>query len=215
MDEAYREWQPPAGFRPSRRRDVDFESLDGRLVVDTKLGAQGVRDLHGALMHLAILLEEEPAVERAFLVIRFPRLTFERAQEAWKRARGLLRPDIAARLAVVLLTSNRPDPWFDPDDQAVRQVAHTLAFDVGGVADQGLPKRSVDPTSPKFFEFWKVLLNGWLRGSSTLPPAAGRRHRRLFTPDGDSVTRVAREPRRAEVACARYHPRRASAASHR
>jgi hypothetical protein len=162
---AGRGWQPPPGFRVAGRRDIDFESTDGRLLVDTKLGAQGVRDLHGALMHLAILLEADPRVERAFLVIRFPRLTRKRAQEAWRQARGLLRPDIAARLALVLLTPSDPEPWFDPNEPSAAEVARALAFGLGSGTDQRLRKHIVDPTSPKFFEFWKVLLNGWLRGA--------------------------------------------------
>jgi hypothetical protein len=165
MDEPFRDWQPPKGFLAARRRDVNFESVDGRQVVDVKLGAQGLRDLHGALMHLAILLEEDPAVERAFLVIRFPRLTLEKAQDAWKRARGLLRPDIAARLALVLLLPNQVEPWFDPSDPAVAEIARGLAVGIGGAGDQRLPTRSLAPTSPKFFEFWKALLHGWLRGA--------------------------------------------------
>ncbi len=93
----------PVGFSPSAGRDIDCETADGRTVIEVKLGAQGIRDLHGALMQLALHLDRNPSVERAVLVMRFPRMSLETAREAWESARNLLAPAIGRRLGVVLL----------------------------------------------------------------------------------------------------------------
>ncbi len=158
-------WMPP-NYTKARTGTVDYERLDGRVVVDVKLGAQGIRDLHGGLMQLALLLHEKPNVERACLVIRFPRMTLDSARDAWKRATELLRPDIANRLAVVLVMPDEKELWLDPkSDPIVEEIAHAVS---NALRDSSTAERTSFEISRKFFEIWKVLLEAWLSRGDAL-----------------------------------------------
>src|SRR5262249_15150966 len=139
----------PSDYVPARRRGVDYVSRDGSRVIDVKLGAQGVRDLHGALIPLALLLEEDRSVTLACLVIRFRRVTRESGRQAWQRAKELLRAHIAERLALVLLTPDEAEPWFEPRTSAVAEIAQAVA----GMSALPEPGPS-SPASPKLFEVW-------------------------------------------------------------
>jgi hypothetical protein len=61
---------------------VGLLSADGRILVELKLRAQGLRDLHAGLMQLAVQLGEQPDIEHALLVVRIPRITLGRIQIA-------------------------------------------------------------------------------------------------------------------------------------
>ncbi len=160
----------PVGFSPSAGRDIDYETADGRTVIEVKLGAQGIRDLHGALIQLALYLDRNRSVERAVLVMRFPRMSLETARKAWESARNLLAPAIGNRLGVVLLLPGEPRMWFDPEDGAMAAIARSIAD--SPVAPSLSPTDASIPTSKKFFETWKVLLRAWLKREK---PLTGRR----------------------------------------
>lgn len=163
MERFTRSWLLP-DYNATTRRGVDFESSDGRRLVDIKLGAQGVRDLYGAVMHLALLLEEDVDLEEACLVIRFPRLTLNSAREAWVRSRGLLHPHVASRLAIVIV-GDKHETWFDPRTKHVAEIARAVS---GTVDARDTTSAKLSPASPRFFEIWKVLLNAWLRNEQAL-----------------------------------------------
>ncbi len=139
----------PGGFRPSAPGSpVDYEGK-GRWL---KLGLrfQGVRDLHAAAVRLAQLLVERPEVRLACLAVRLPRVSDERLRREWKSVRDVLRPALAARLALLSLG---PRPWVDPADPELLKVAQALR-----VAEPPPEPPTSSALTPKFFDVFKVLL---------------------------------------------------------
>jgi hypothetical protein len=155
-------WLPDEYLPAQGSPSADFVSRDGRRVLDLKLSAQGTRDLHGALMHLALILAEHRSLEQACLVVRFPRMTVGRAREAWNRARAVLHPEIADRLAIVVLARGG-ESWHDPRAPRVEEIARAMAAHAGIPGQSKVTARPVPSGSAKFFEVWKVLLEAWLR----------------------------------------------------
>ncbi len=146
------------GFRASRTAGLDFVSEDGSCVIDVKLGAQGIRDLHGALVQLAVHLDEHPETRQAILVIRFPRMSLEVGKQAWLRAKRLLQPSLAKRIGLVLLVPAQ-QPWVDPPDPMLLRIAASMP----GAPTPVSQSDGQMATSRKFFEVWKVLLRAWLK----------------------------------------------------
>lgn len=127
----------------------DFEGR-GRLV---KLGLrfQGLRDLYAAAVRLAQALAGRPDVKTAALAVRLPRVSDERLRREWRSLREVLRPALAARLALVSLG---PRPWSEPaDPELLRAVA---ALRLPEAPAERPP--SAAAVTPKFFDVLKVLL---------------------------------------------------------
>jgi len=142
---------------------VDLISPDGRIVVEVKRGGQGLRDLRAGVMQLASWIDRAPHVEQALLAIEMPRLSVSRAKEVWHEARSVLRPDIAHRLALAVLTPK--ERWVDPPTPELMSISAALFDD--WAANRGPDgARTVD--SPMFYEIVKVLLDAWLRRQEPL-----------------------------------------------
>ncbi len=138
--------------------DMQLETAQGKQVLELKRFSGSTRDLHAALLQLALVLEEDSEIDRAYLVTSLPRMTHRRAEYEWERVLKVLRPRVAKRLAFVAAGKT---PLVLPDDEA----AHSLALQVQDVfpGDQTRQSRTERRLSPKFFEVWKVLFGGWLR----------------------------------------------------
>lgn len=88
-------------------RDIDIPQdppIDGRwegplgpILVEVKR-TSSVRDLRGALVALAYLVERDASIRAAVCVVVDSRLTEARLREELDRFRGVLRPEIAARV---------------------------------------------------------------------------------------------------------------------
>ncbi len=139
-------------------RPYAYASEDGRTVVEIKSRAQGIRDLHAALMQLAVWIGASPNVDRALLAVHLPRITLPRVRKAWSDARAALRPAIARKLALAVLGPDQT--WVDPPEPELVSIAQAIAsqIDFGGEGRVG-PTAS----SPSLFEIGKVLVDAWLR----------------------------------------------------
>ena len=147
------------------RTGPDFLSDDGRIAVELKVRAQGVRDLHAGLMQLAVYMHELPRVERGLLAIHLPRVTVRRAEQAWGEARAVLHPRVASRVAIAVFA--RDGTWIDPPDATLVEIANAIASQLGAVPES--KKGGVASRGPGlFFEIAKVLLEAWLRRRGAL-----------------------------------------------
>ncbi len=149
---------------------LDMISRDRSWGIEVKGSVQGARDLHAALIQLAMYAAATPAVRRGALVAHAARMTRERALEEWHRAQALMRPEVAARLVVIVLTPTG-DATSSPGDPTVERfaLAARRAFDAAAGAPSRSKPRPRASWSPKVYEVWKVLLGAWLRRESPLP----------------------------------------------
>ncbi len=90
-------WKATKGGDPG----YDLISPDGRMVLELKLGHLGTRDLHAALIRLALGAARAPELDWAVLLADFPRMSAKRLTEEWHLLRNLLRPETAQRLALI------------------------------------------------------------------------------------------------------------------
>jgi hypothetical protein len=149
-------------YPKSESNGHDFESIDGRRVIELKYALQGGRDLNAALMHLASMLADNGRLERATLVARFPKMSARRIREEWQRGSRLLRSDLATRLRLVGFAAD--DEVCSPDHDLELSKLAALARDA--LRDQrSMPavNRPAGPWSPRLFDVWMVLLDAWLR----------------------------------------------------
>jgi hypothetical protein len=77
--------------------DGRWEGRAGTILVEVKR-TNSMRDVRGALVALAYLLQGEPSTSRAVCVLVDSRLSHGRLQEELHRLRGVLRPKIAERI---------------------------------------------------------------------------------------------------------------------
>ncbi len=149
-------------------RGGHLSSSDRSSTIEAKASLLGARDLHAALVQLALELDRTPTLRRATLVAQFPKMSSERVLEEWERVRAVMKPDVAARLALVALT---PDldvavPRSEPELTQLVAMAR-CALDSAG------PKRSPRASAPRWsrktYEVWNVLLDAWLRREPPLP----------------------------------------------
>lgn len=86
-------------FKHTAAHEVDgrWESPAGSILVEVKR-TNSMRDVRGALVALAYLVDGEPATSRAVCVLVDSRLSHGRLGEELHRLRGVLRPEIADRV---------------------------------------------------------------------------------------------------------------------
>ena len=153
-------------WRPAREGSAfDFESKQGRRILKLALKAQGVRDLHAAVVRLAQALVEDPAIRQACLAVGIPRISRERLAKEWSSLRAVFRPAVADRLA--LLSVGGDAAWTEPAGADLAALAAAIR------GKGGTPVPEAEPSSgaitPKFFEVFKVLLEHRLRRGGALP----------------------------------------------
>lgn len=180
----------PPGWRPAPAGSAfDFEARQGRRVLKLALRAQGVRDLHAAVVRLAQALVEAPGIRQACLAVGIPRISRERLAAEWTSLRGLFRPAVAERLA--LLSVGGEKAWTEPADPALAALAASLRE---GQAPKDPPAPAdYAALTPKFFEVFKVLLEHRLRRGGPLAI------RELMARSGGSYPTVAEALRRLDA----------------
>ncbi len=136
----------------------DFESQDGRRLIEVRLALFGVRDLDAAIMQLGRLATKRRDVD-ATLIAFLPRMARVRIEEEWRHAVELFRPGLSRRLGLVATGSD--GEFFTPDDPERRRLM-TWAAEALRRAPIG-PNIKRDVWSPKAFDVWCILLDAWLR----------------------------------------------------
>lgn len=155
------------GWSPVASQNAGYDMLivtaQGKQVLELKRFSGSTRDLHAALLHLALVLEEHADIDRAYLVASMPRMTHERAVHEWERVLRVLRPRVAKRLAFVAAGKTLT---VMPDDEQT----HNLALLVEDILHGDKTRKSPTPRrlSGKFFEVWKVLFGAWLRSEGPI-----------------------------------------------
>ena len=150
------------GYRPARDRGVDFASEDGKFVIEVleRPGA-AVRDLRAKLLPLAVFIAGNARIERACLLLVVDRLTRTRLRNEWNGLMGVLRPEVAHRLAVVAVGHGFELclPAESPKLVELAEVGRNL------VGASALPKL---PHMAKSLEVARVLLVRWLLGQGPI-----------------------------------------------
>jgi len=154
-------------FERSNQPGHDFLSKDHSQVVEFKGALSGLRDLHAAVLGLALPLAEQGAIKRATLVARVARLSASRIRAEWGRAQATLRPDVAARMALVAIASD--GRVLVPDDDGGRWLASRAqdALDSSEAGAHRVPLAGT-PWTGKSFDVWAVLFDAWLRAEGPL-----------------------------------------------
>jgi len=147
-------------------RGVDIISKDRRYVIETKYSIHGARDLHASLAQLAVYAGAHPNLDRAFFIVRLPRMSTARVKQEWHRLSSVLRPEVGQRLGIVAVAPDGviviPD---DPETQRIAEHVRKIAADFrDDERTEGGPL-----WSRKSYEIWKVLLGAWLGRESALP----------------------------------------------
>ena len=155
------------GYRPAasgNRSPFDFESLDGRTIIDLKGVTAGARDLRASLLQLALALRERPGVERGVLVTRIGPMGGERILEELDKLDGVLRAELAGRLCIVGVHADGAIVMPHRDD--VLALIQDAAVEVlGGVA----ARPPLSRWTRKTFSIWLSLLESWLRDEGPVP----------------------------------------------
>jgi hypothetical protein len=168
----------------------EFRSRDGKRLLDIELHAQGIRDLHAAILRMAQQVSRDRRAGRGIVAVWTPRVSDERIRGEWGSTLSLFKPAIACRMALVVV---RPDRCLTlGDDRELRRLGDALRADLG---KQEAPVREARPAlSRKFFEIFKILLGQWLLRKG--PAAIGELMRRT----GCSYPSVAEAIKRLEGA---------------
>lgn len=142
----------------------NFESQDGRTIIELKVSTMGARDLRANLLQLAIALHERPEVTRAILVTRLGNMSADRVKDELRRLEEILRVDLARRLRVVAVTDDRTVllPHADQELSILERAAQD-------VLARRSSKKTSSPWTPKAFQIWLMLLDAWLRNEPPLP----------------------------------------------
>jgi hypothetical protein len=187
-----------SGRRPNRRiqtKSVHHADYPDRMFV---FSSQGARDLHAALLQLALTVEETK--KKKSLWIYIPKMTVGRIQSEWRRFLRVIDRKLPALISMVALTND--GFWASSRGGDV---------DVETEARQLLPKmaRPAPPPqwttiSPKFFEVWKVLLGAWLMREGPLTALEVSRRSAASIPTVAVALRHLR--RRGEIAETRNQP---------
>jgi hypothetical protein len=168
----------------------EFRSRDGKRLLGVELHAQGIRDLHAAILRMAQQVSLDRRATRGIVAVWTPRVSDDRIRGEWGSTLSLFKPAIASRMALVVV---RPDRCLTlGDDPELRRLGDALRADLG---KQEAPVREARPAlSRKFFEIFKILLGQWLLRKG--PAAIGELMRRT----GCSYPSVAEAIRRLEGA---------------
>lgn len=148
--------------RATPNTNYDCESSDRRQVIEI-CNSRGVRDLHAALLQLALVVDEQPNIERAYLIAQFPKMSTHRIRREWDRVQRVLSSLVARKLALIAIAGD--EIALLPDDSETRRLA--------GLAQNALKqpdKATHQPTtaSGKFFEVWKALFRSWLANEGAM-----------------------------------------------
>ncbi len=160
--------------------------------------SQGARDLHAALLQLALTVEETK--KRKALWIYIPKMTIGRIQFEWRRFLRVIDRQIPALISMVALTND--GFWASSSEgngdleKEARRLLPTMARPASA------PQWTT--ISPKFFEVWKVLLGAWLTREGPLTALELSRRSAASIPTVAVALRHLR--RRREIADTRNQP---------
>lgn len=158
--------RPPRGFEAAPPGSpYDFRRRDGRIVLEVKRGAGGVRDLRDGIVQLAQAVKADPKIEWACLVLTRGRMSGQKAMEEWTDVvDGILQPNLRKRLALIWIEPNTFDT--KPDDRDLQSLGAELKESLEGAETAWKERRT--SMSPSLFEVVKVLLHAWLRREGPL-----------------------------------------------
>lgn len=154
-------WFTSEFVAPTENRGFDYESQDGQIGLEFKLGTTAVRDLHASALQIAYYLALRPNIRLGCLVTDRDRMSRARVAEEWDRVRSVLKPDLAARLAIVSV--GHDGVHVDPPDPRLVRLGQRLQQAAGpdGVLAPRLNLRAARKAGPE--EVFRVLLVRWLR----------------------------------------------------
>lgn len=138
----------------------DLENPDGKRVIELKTGLQGVRDLDAAVLGLSKVLADQRGIHQAYLVVDLPRVTDDRLRAEWDSLHRVVRPDVMRRLTLIAV--GRESPWVSRDEPVARRIATVADAVLRPARLVRVEERSAPQPSRRFFEVFKLLLNGWL-----------------------------------------------------
>ena len=151
------------GYQPADDRAIDFASEDGSFVIEVlERPRAAARDLRAKFLQLAAYAAGDERIRRACLLLTVDTLTARRLQQEWENLLSVLRPDVAARLALVAVGDGFQLCLPDECAQLVE-----LADVARGRLNASPPAKL--PRTPKSIEVLKVLLVRWLLGEGPLP----------------------------------------------
>lgn len=150
------------GWVVSDSPSFDFQTPNQKQIVEVKSLHGSARDLRSSMLQLAVVLQAHPEVERAVMIVTGQRITPQRIGEEWTKARQVLRPQLAKRLALVAVSDDAE--LLDPEDEGTALLAQ-LARDALPSVEQATQPAVL---SPKAFEVWKVLFRAWIEDGGWL-----------------------------------------------
>ncbi len=136
-----------------RTQSVHHVDYPDRMFV---LSSQGARDLHAALLQLALTVADTK--KRKSLWIYVPKMTIGRIRAEWNRFRRVIDQKLLGLISIVALTNDGFWASSSPGDGDLEKEARQLLTRMARPASA--PQWTT--ISPKFFEVWKVLLGAWL-----------------------------------------------------
>jgi hypothetical protein len=160
--------------------------------------SQGARDLHAALLQLALTVEETK--KRKSIWIYIPKMTTSRIQFEWRRFLRVIDRKIPALISIVALTNDGFWASSGRGDGDIEREARHLLLRMARPASA--PQWT--SISPKFFEVWKVLLGAWLTREGPLTALEVSRRSAASIPTVAVALRHLR--RRGEIAETRNQP---------
>jgi hypothetical protein len=122
--------------------------------ISVKRGAD-VRDLRTTLIELSYALAEESPQKKRLLLLIESRITPERLQKEWRSAEGVLQPNVANRLSVVLDHDGRLVGFPADPDSSILPKLESLARELHHA---GTRIRRIDA----YHEILKILICRWL-----------------------------------------------------
>jgi hypothetical protein len=160
--------------------------------------SQGARDLHAALLQLALAVEDKK--KRKSLWIYIPKMTIGRIQFEWHSFLRVIDRKIPPLISMVALTNDGFWASSIGDKVDLEKEARRLLPRMAGPVSA--PQWTT--ISPKFFEIWKVLLGAWLMREGPLTALEVSRRAPASIPTVAVALRHLR--RRGEIAETRNQP---------
>ena len=185
--------------RPNRRirtESVHHVDYPDRMFV---FSSQGARDLHAALLQLALTVEETK--KRKSLWIYIPKMTIGRIQFEWRRFLRVIDRKLPTLISMVALTNDGFWASSGGGDVDLEEEARRLLPRMARPASTAPQWTTI---SPKFFEVWKVLLGAWLMREGPLTALEVSRRAVASIPTVAVALRHLR--RRGEIAETRNQP---------
>ena len=143
--------------------DYDFSTADGRVVVEVKKGAHGVRTLHGSATQLALFLKGHAEVELACLVLLGTRLSSKRLETEWRNLISVFDETVSPRLALIVIEDDRN--WFHfSDHESIPIIAEHFLAEATKTKQPNAAK-----SVRKSDEIFKSLLRRWLLQLGPIP----------------------------------------------